>query len=530
MLSIAIPSKTEKFLQRTILDVLEKATGEIEVLPILDGYNPPEEEIVKDPRVRYIRLPSVNFSQKRQGINHAVSEAKGEYVMSLDAHCMMAKGFDKQLIKDHQPNWVQIPRRNRLDAEKWSLQPQIDNRPPIDYEYIMFPPLLCDHAIHGFKWDARTLSRSKNLVDDTIQFQGSCWFMTKKWFHKMGFMQVEGYTGWGQEAEEISFTTWKNGGRVVTNKNTWYAHLHKGPVHGRMYHLSREENRRSYAYSYNLWLVENRDFFISLIEKFPLMPGWPANWKQKLWPTTVIACQSASGGRNEATRQSNFDIISNTVKITGQKTSKPDATILYITSNIEETKFENRVKKELVKNSGDLPIISVSRKPIRLGDNICVGEVPVCQSSFVRMILKGLEAAKTEFVILAKDDFAYPPEYFSFTPPTKDRVYRYENIWVLGDKFWQKGFTEWAQMCDRKYWISQIKEVLKGHRGWNEIEIGPIFEPGIQGAWTSDNAALNFKSTSGLRRFPTVLRHVRPKRGLPFWGLAQELKRKMELA
>lgn len=512
MLSIAIPSKTEKFLQRTILDVLEKATGEIEILPILDGYDPPKKEIVKDPRVRYIRLPAVSFSQKRQGINRAVSEAKGEYVMSLDAHCMMAKGFDVQLAKDHKPNWVQIPRRNRLDAEKWALQPQVDTRPPIDYEYIMFPPLINDHAIHGFKWDARTLANWDKQIDDTIQFQGSCWFMTKKWFHKMGFMQVEGYTGWGQEAEEISLTTWKNGGRVVTNKNTWYAHLHKGPVHGRMYHLSRDENRRSYAYSYNKWLSENRDFFISLIEKFPLMPGWSADWKRKLWPELGAT------------------IISNTVKITGQKMTKPDATILYITSNTEEVKFENRVKKELVKNSSGLPIISISRKPTKLGKNICVGKVPVCQSSFIRMILKGLEAAKTDFVILAKDDFVYPPEYFSFTPPTKDRVYRYENIWVLGDKFWQKGFTEWAQMCDRKYWIARIKEVLNGRRGWNEIEVAPVFEPGVQGAWTADNPAINFRSTTGLRRFPTVLRHVRPKRGLPFWGSSQELKEKMELA
>lgn len=510
MLSIAIPSKNEKFLKKTILDVLEKATGEIEVFPVLDGYEPPADEIVHDPRVKYIRLPAQPYSQKRQGVNLVVSQAKGEYVMSLDAHCMMAKGFDTQLAKDHKPNWVQIPRRHRLDAEHWSLQPQSDSRPPIDYEYIMWPLQFNPVAIHGFKWDARTYARWKIPIDDTIQFQGSCWFMTKKWFKKMGFMQVEGYTGWGQEAEEISLTTWKNGGRVVTNKNTWYAHLHKGPVHGRMYHLSRDENRRSYAYSYNKWLVENRDFFISLIEKFPPMPGWPSDWKQKLWPEM----------RNT--------IISNTVNITDQKTTKPDATVVYITTNTEEIKFENRVKKELVKNSGGLPIISVSQKPIKLGDNICVGNVPICQSSFIRMILRGLEAAKTKFVIIAKDDFAYPPEYFSFTPPTSDRVYRYENIWVLGDKFWQKGFTEWAQMCDRKYWIARIKEALAGRRGWNEIEVPPVFEPGIQGAWTSENPVINFRSTSGLRRFPSVRRNVRPTRGLPFWGSAQEFKKRME--
>jgi len=284
MLTVIIPSKTERFLQRTIQDVLEKATGEIEVLPVLDGYHPPQEEIVNDPRVRYIYLPPQNYTQKRHGVNKAVSEAKGEFVMSLDAHCMMANGFDTQLAKNHQPNWVQIPRRNRLDPENWCLQPQSDNRPPIDYEYFMFPPLLKDHSLHGFKWDVKTLARWNTPIDDTIEFQGSCWFMTKEWFNKMGFMQIEGYTGWGQEAEEISLTTWKNGGEVKTNKNTWYAHLHKGVKYGRMYWMSRNENRCSYEYAYDFWLNKNKDFFISIIEKFMPMPGWPDNWKELLWP------------------------------------------------------------------------------------------------------------------------------------------------------------------------------------------------------------------------------------------------------
>lgn len=282
MLSIVIPSKNEKFLKRTIEDILEKATGEIEIFPVLDGYDIPDEEVVKDPRVHYVRLPATTYTKKRHAINHVVNDlAKGEYVMSVDAHCMFAKGFDEQLAKDHQPNWVQIPRRHRLDAENWCLQPQGDNRPPIDYEYIMYRPMLAKDGIHGFKWDMRTLARWDIPIDDTITFQGSCWFMTKKWFQERGFMDIK-YQGWGQEAEEISFETWMNGGRVVTNKNTWYAHLHKGEKYGRMYHMSRSENRKSYEYSYNLWLKERKDFFISLVEKFQPMPGWSPKWKEEL--------------------------------------------------------------------------------------------------------------------------------------------------------------------------------------------------------------------------------------------------------
>jgi len=281
MLSVIIPSRTERFLDNTIRDVLEKATGKIEVIPVLDGYEPPE--LIEDERVKYLSLPKSRNTQKRHGINKAVSICKGDYVMSLDAHCMMDKGFDEKLAEAHHPNWVQIPRRNRLDAENWCLQDQCDDRPPIDYEYIMFAPLIKDRSIHGFKWDKRTLDRWDIPIDDTVEFQGSCWFMTKDWYHKMGFMQVEGYTGWGQEAEEISLTTWKNGGEVKTNKTTWYAHLHKGKKYGRMYWMSREECRRSYAYSFQKWLIEEKEFFINLIERFSPLPQWPENWKEKLW-------------------------------------------------------------------------------------------------------------------------------------------------------------------------------------------------------------------------------------------------------
>ncbi len=284
MLSIVIPSRNEIFLKKTIEDVLLKATGEIEIFPILDGYEIPEEEIVHDSRVHYLRIPKGDGKcHKRQGINMMVEQCHGEYVMSLDAHCMMAKGFDEQLAKDHKPNWVQIPRRQRLDAEKWCIEESEEKRLPIDYEYIMFKQLLNkDDGIHGFRWDLRTAERANIMIDDTITFQGSCWFMTKDWFKARGFMDTK-YQGWGQEAEEISFETWKNGGEVKTNKNTWYAHLHKGKKYGTMWHMSKDENKKSYQYSYDYWINKNKDFFITLIEKFSPLPHWPSDWKERIW-------------------------------------------------------------------------------------------------------------------------------------------------------------------------------------------------------------------------------------------------------
>ncbi len=300
MLSIAIPSRNEKFLRQTILDVLANATGEIEIFPVLDGYEPPKEELVDDPRVHYLQIPLGDGKcHKRQGVNIMVDVCHGEYIMSLDAHCMVAKGFDEQLAKDHKPDWVSVPRRRRLDAENWRLEKESKTRPQVDYEYLVYP--LEDQPIsksvkeprkdgylslQNFKWDARTLARADIPIDETMIIQGSCWFMTKEWFKKMDFMEIEGFTGWGQEGEEISFKTWLSGGKVMVNKNTWYAHLRKGKKYGRMYFINKKQIKRCNVYSYDFWINNKWDKRIHdlewLIERFWPLPNWPDDWKEKL--------------------------------------------------------------------------------------------------------------------------------------------------------------------------------------------------------------------------------------------------------
>jgi len=275
MVSIIIPSRKEQYLEKTIRSVLENATGEIEVLPVLDGYEPPE--IIDDPRVHYVRTNSVGM---RGAINAAAVVSKGEYLMKLDAHCMVAKGFDEVLSADCKDNWVVIPRRFRLDPEKWSI---IEEKGIVDYEHFIYPKKFSPISLHGWRWSERQEARKDILIDDTLTFQGSCWFMTKKHFERNGFLQVEGYNGMPQqEAEEIGITTWLGGGRVVVNKKTWYAHYRK-PSNGRGYFLDLGQTRGCYAYSYNHWVNEHKEGFIKLIESFWPISGWPDNWKEQLW-------------------------------------------------------------------------------------------------------------------------------------------------------------------------------------------------------------------------------------------------------
>jgi hypothetical protein len=284
--SIIIPSRQERFLNQTIQSVLDNATGQIEVFPVIDGYLLPLNERIQDPRVKYLYLePHGHEMQKRQGINLAVSMASGEYIMALDAHCMVGKGFDEILSKDCGENWIVVPRRYKLDAEKWVIN---NDQPPVDYSYWMWRYLMGSRGSHGFpelhdyRWDEKAVERKDIMIDDIMTHQGSAWFMRKDYFKRMGFMQVEGYTGWGQESEELCLKTWTTGGRVVVNKNTCYAHLYKGAKWGRMYFMSTKQRDASMHYSYNYWVRERRDDFVKVVNKFMPVPNFPQDWDKYL--------------------------------------------------------------------------------------------------------------------------------------------------------------------------------------------------------------------------------------------------------
>lgn len=270
--SIVIPSRNEKYLDVTLKDLLSKAQGKIEIIVVLEGYDCPRID-----GVTYIHHPQA--TGMKYAINEAVALSTGKYVMKIDAHCIVAPGFDLQLIKDHQPNWIQIPRRYKLDEEKWAP----DFTTFIDHEYWQWPGKYKPPSLHGYKWYARTQERKEIMLDDTLTFQGSFWFMTREHWDTHNFMKDEGYNELhAQEAAYIGTATWLSGGRVVTNKNTWYAHLHKQKG-TRGYHMDLEKRNACYEYSYKHWVHDNKEGFINLIEKFWPLPGWPSNWKQRIW-------------------------------------------------------------------------------------------------------------------------------------------------------------------------------------------------------------------------------------------------------
>lgn len=286
-LSVIIPNRNSPYTSKTIQDLFEKATTNIEVIVNVDENWP--DPLVEDKRIIYIH-PSQPRGM-RWGINAAVSLAHGKYIMKTDDHCMFAPNFDKVLIENHlEDNWVQIPRRYSLDADNWKIN---EARPFRDYMYLTFPKQagMSDSGLRGSEWwdRQRTHTSPEYDIDDTVSMQGSCYFMTKNHFDNFlhGLSEV-GYGTFAQEAQEIGNKTWLGGGAMKVNKKTWYAHLHKGKQHGRMYHVNQawyKEMIDGTNWSADFWMNDKwegriHNFSWLVDEKFPNMPGWPENWKE----------------------------------------------------------------------------------------------------------------------------------------------------------------------------------------------------------------------------------------------------------
>jgi len=287
--SIIIPGRNEQYMSKTVDEVFAKATGEVEVIVSLDGTT---TWPLPRKRPNLVIINKAESEGMRPAINSAAKVATGKYLMKLDAHCAIGKGFDEILQKDfHDDRWIVIPRRyGPPDVNTW--KPNTNN--PIDYHYLTCPWIHPHYfAMHDLPWMSRTKTRFDILIDETMTFQGPCWFMSANNFHnRLHGMQTEIYGNFCAEMQELSFKTWLGGGRVIVNKNTWYAHL--GDFPGRPRYIRIREQILGWGNSARYWTGNKWEARIHdfdwLIERFWPLPmkdtlhrgeryPWPENWR-----------------------------------------------------------------------------------------------------------------------------------------------------------------------------------------------------------------------------------------------------------
>lgn len=219
-LSIIIPTVYDKYLVDTLRDISTNSTESPEII-VVDGRK----------------------KGMRSAINEGVSQSRGEFILKCDDHCGFGPRFDEILLRDIEHNWVVVPPRYNLNVETWEVEGD-----RIDYERLAIVP----EKIGGVKWTTRTNERKNILIDETMLFQGSCYVMSRKHWDWLGGLQTDGYGEFAQEAIEISLKTWLGGGKVMVNKNTWYAHKHRR--FGRVAKVPSQSIRDGNTFSRDYWL------------------------------------------------------------------------------------------------------------------------------------------------------------------------------------------------------------------------------------------------------------------------------------
>jgi len=285
MVSVILPSRNERFLPQTLADVLAKARGPLEVIVVLDGYWP-VPPLPTDPRL--VILHHSPAQGMRPAINAAARIARGQWLMKLDAHCLVGEGFDEILTAECDQDWVVVPRRYSLDPEAWAIRPE---KAPIDAHYLSYPyerPGDPSCGLHGTVWRDRTQARAEVLLDDEMSSQGSCWFMSRAQWGRIGPLDAMNYGNFIQEFQEIGLKTWLGGGRVKVNKRTFYAHLHKGRKYGRGYSMEGLNHEAGRDFCTDYWMHDRWPERVHnlrwLIETFWPVPTWPADLDEAFRP------------------------------------------------------------------------------------------------------------------------------------------------------------------------------------------------------------------------------------------------------
>jgi len=215
-------------------------------------------------------------------------------------------------------------------------------------------------------------------------------------------------------------------------------------------------------------------------------------------------------------------------------------TILYCSSNQEAPAFEQRVRDNILAHCGDMPIVSVTQKPIEFGRNHCVGEdIGVSGFNFFRQCLIGCRLAKTPWMICCEADCFYPPDYFTFNPERLDCCYRNTHLYVMPQHrafFWRKqeGATH-AQIVGRLFYIDILEGLFAGEPTWSihqrnfpkekyQGKRDDIFLPEQIEYYASESPVVQVKTSNSMRHYTHSERVDTHE--LPYWGTGSEFRQK----
>jgi len=456
-LTIIIPARNEMFVSKTVEDILLNKRGNTEVIVGLDG----EWASIKDhPDVTVVHTGE---SIGQRAITNLCAElSKSKYLVKTDAHCAFDEGFDVKMMEAMKDNWTMVPVMRNLHAFDWVCDkcgnrtyqgPTPTSCPNCDsvsfHRDILWKaktnPLSTSYCFDPephFQYFKEYKSRVKGDITPTMSLQGSFFMCTRKKYWELNLCD-ENFGSWGSQGLEVAIKTWCSGGEVMVNHKTWYAHMFRtqGGDFGFPYPISGRQVKAAKTHA--------KSFFFT--KQCPLMK-YPVSWLvEKFWPIPYWKEEDLKKLKEmeqnpEPSTQVEF------------ASSSPEITkgIVYYTDNRIDNELMKKVQKSI--QESNLPIVSVSLKPIDFGKNVVL-DLERSYLTMFKQILKGIETIDTDYIFLCEHDVVYSKEHFDFTPPSKDLWYYNKNNWQVRESDGHAVYWE----CKKLSQVVASRELMLNH-------------------------------------------------------------------
>jgi len=206
MTSVIIPARNEsqEYLQNTINSIFDNFTGQFEIIIALDGYDIPLDK----------RCKSIKFTKpvgRREAINFAVKQSKGKYLLHLDGHCSVSKGYDTKLKCACEDNVIAVPTISPM-GETWQTR-------EVRYTFVRL-----NQNLEAIWWDGHKPLSHCEPIENTMCMTGCGWMIQRDWFDKLGGFDPR-LGEYGKTGPEWAIKCWANGGRLVLRTDVVCGHI-----------------------------------------------------------------------------------------------------------------------------------------------------------------------------------------------------------------------------------------------------------------------------------------------------------------
>ena len=184
-------------------------------------------------------------------------------------------------------------------------------------------------------------------------------------------------------------------------------------------------------------------------------------------------------------------------------------TILYYTCNVHDEAIEQACRSQLSRaRPSDMPMVSISREPIRFGDWNYVVEGERGPLTMHKQILAGLKRISSGYLFLCESDVMYHPSHFAFSPTDLDTVYYNTNVWKVrwpnGHAMWTDDLQQVSGCCAsgsllRYFYTRRVDEIER--KGFDRhYEAGPKTGHALVENWQSEFANLDIRHDKTLTK------------------------------